>query len=62
MFQFRQPAFWLYVAVLVATAWYTIGEQTVFRDISAAGWLLSWALLAVYALPVFLAVYFLDLY
>ncbi len=62
LFQFRQPAFWLYAAVLLATGWYTIGEQTVFRDISPAGWVLSWVLLAVYALPVFLAVYFLDLY
>jgi RsiW-degrading membrane proteinase PrsW (M82 family) len=52
----------LYAAVLLATGWYTIGEQTVFRDISPAGWVLSWVLLAVYALPVFLAVYFLDLY
>ncbi len=33
-----------------------------FRNISPSGWILSWVLLAVYALPVFLAVYFLDLY
>ncbi len=62
LFQYDQPAFWLYAAVLVATGWYTVGEQTVFRNISPSGWLLSWILLAVYAMPVFLAVYFLDLY
>ena len=62
LFQLRQPAFWLYVLILLVTGLYTVGEQSLFRRISPAGWALSWVLLAFYALPVFLVVYFLDLY
>ncbi len=62
LFQFRQPVFWLYVAVIVGTGLFTVSQQTIFRRISPSGWALSWVLMLVYALPVFLAVYFLDLY
>ena len=58
----RQPAFWLYVVIVFLTASVTLAEQGFYRDISAAGWALSWVLLLVYALPVFLVVYYLDLY
>src|SRR2546425_3438326 len=62
LFQPRQPAFWLYAVVLLSTGIATLGEQSLFRRISPTGWVLSWGLLIVYALPVFLVVYFLDLY
>ena len=62
LFQFDQPAFWFYVVIVVVTGWYAISRQNVFHHISPSGWVLSWGLLIVYALPVFLAVYLLDLY
>jgi RsiW-degrading membrane proteinase PrsW (M82 family) len=58
----REPAFWAYLAIVITTGVYAVSEQALFRRISPTGWALSWLLLAVYALPVFLAVYFLDLY
>jgi RsiW-degrading membrane proteinase PrsW (M82 family) len=58
----RLPAFWLYMVLLVATGIVAVAQQAVFRDASPSGFALSWVLLAVYALPVFVVVYFLDLY
>ena len=40
----------------------SLGQQSFFRQISPTGWALSWALLALYALPVLFLVYVLDLY
>jgi protease PrsW len=62
LFQFRRPAFWLFAVIVVATGISAVGQQQIFRDISPSGWALSWVLLALYALPVFLVVYLLDLY
>jgi Predicted membrane protein len=62
LFQPRRPAFWVYVVIVIATGIFSIGEQSLFRQISPAGWALSWALLALYALPVLFLVYVLDLY
>lgn len=62
LFQPRQPGFWVYIVVLLGTGIFTVSQQTVFQRISPSGWALSWILLLVYALPVFLAIYFLDLY
>jgi RsiW-degrading membrane proteinase PrsW (M82 family) len=62
LFQFRRPAFWAYAVVVGGTGVFAVGAQSAFRQISPSGWALSWLLLAIYALPVFLAVYFLDLY
>jgi RsiW-degrading membrane proteinase PrsW (M82 family) len=39
-----------------------VGEQNLFREMSPVGWALSWVLVAVYAAPVALLVYLLDLY
>jgi RsiW-degrading membrane proteinase PrsW (M82 family) len=62
LFQWRQPAFWLYAAIVVVTAVYTVWQQKLFQELSPAGWGLSWLLLLVYGLPLFLAIYLLDLY
>ncbi len=58
----REPAFWLYLAIVAVTGFVAISEQALFRRISPSGWVLSWALLALYAVPVFTLVYLLDLY
>ena len=62
IFQPRRPAFWVYLVTLGATGFVLLGEQSFFHRISPVGWLLSWGLLTIYALPVFLLVYVLDLY
>jgi RsiW-degrading membrane proteinase PrsW (M82 family) len=61
-FRPREPAFWLYVVVVGLTGLVAIAEQGVYRRISPAGWLLSWLLLLLYSVPVFVLIYFLDLY
>jgi RsiW-degrading membrane proteinase PrsW (M82 family) len=58
----RQPAFWLFVVLVVLTGFVAIVEQSVYQGISPAGWALSWLLLVAYGLPVVLVVYALDLY
>jgi protease PrsW len=62
LFQFGQPAFYLFVLLVGLTGWFTIIQQNVFRQVAPEGWVLSWLLLLLYAVPVFLLVYFLDLY
>jgi protease PrsW len=62
LFQWRQPAFWVYATVVVLTAVYAFAQQQIFRELSPSGWALSWALLIAYGLPLFLAIYLLDLY
>ena len=58
----HEPAFWFYLVIVAATGVVAVAQQDLFRQISLSGWVLSWALLALYALPIFLLVYFLDLY
>lgn len=58
----RQPAFWLYLATVALTAIVAVAAQRVYGGISPGGWALSWVLLSLYGLPVFLVIYFLDLY
>jgi RsiW-degrading membrane proteinase PrsW (M82 family) len=62
LFQWRQPAFWVYAIVVVVTALYAFAQQQIIQQLSPSGWALSWGLLIVYGLPLFLAIYFLDLY
>ncbi|MEX0991495.1 MAG: PrsW family intramembrane metalloprotease [Actinomycetota bacterium] len=62
LFQWRQPALWLYLAIMALGLFITFSEQVVFREISPPGWLLAWALVLLYAAPVFLLVYVLDLF
>src|SRR2546423_7648379 len=62
LFQLGQPAFWLYTLILVVAGTHAFTEEAGWREISASGWALSWGLLLLYAIPVFIAVYFLDLY
>ncbi|MBI2237946.1 MAG: hypothetical protein HYU54_05390, partial [Actinobacteria bacterium] len=38
LFQVREPAFWVYAAILAGTGWFAVSEQTVFRRISPSGW------------------------
>ena len=47
---------------MIATGIVSVGQQSLFRQISPSVWALSWALLALYALPVLFLVYVLDLY
>jgi RsiW-degrading membrane proteinase PrsW (M82 family) len=58
----RQPAFWLFAVLLGLTALYAVAEQSLFRKAAPNGWALSWVLLLLYLVPVFLTVYLLDLY
>jgi RsiW-degrading membrane proteinase PrsW (M82 family) len=58
----RRPAFWLYCVLVFLTGLVAVGEQSLFRNISPTGWALSWLLMLAYALPVFVVLYYLDLY
>ena len=58
----HEPAFWVFVGVLVVTAAFQLGAQSLLRQLSPGGWALAWLLVALYALPVFLLVVALDLY
>jgi RsiW-degrading membrane proteinase PrsW (M82 family) len=62
LFRLRDPAFLLYASIVVVTGVLAVQQQQVFRGISPSGWALSWVMLAVYAAPVFIAIYALDLY
>ena len=62
LFQLRQPAFWLYAAIVALTGWATLVQQGLFRQISPEGWALSWALMLLYAAPVVTVILVLDLY
>ncbi|MGI8928944.1 MAG: PrsW family glutamic-type intramembrane protease, partial [Candidatus Limnocylindrales bacterium] len=61
-FQRRQPAFWLFVILLVLTTLTVIGEQVLYLQYFPEGWIISVVLLALYVVPVVLAIYVLDLF
>jgi len=58
----RLPAFWLYTTVVALTGVVAIAEQNLFREMSPGGWALSWGLVILYAAPVAMLIYLLDLY
>ena len=60
VFQFHQPAFWVFVAFLVYGMVRMVGALVQLSAISRSGWALSWLLLALYAAPLFLLIYYLD--
>jgi len=62
LFQPRQPAFWVFVAFLGYGVVRMADALVALSHISGSGWTLSWLLLALYALPVFVLIYRLDLY
>ncbi len=62
LFQPRQPAFWVFVAFLAYGVVRMTNALVALSQISRSGWTLSWLLLALYALPVFVLIYRLDLY
>jgi RsiW-degrading membrane proteinase PrsW (M82 family) len=59
--QRRQPAFWLFCALLAVGGYLFVREQLLMSGLTIA-WLLSWALVLAYAVPVALVVYRLDLF
>lgn len=62
LFQPGEPAFWIYVG-FVGFGLVTITQVlTQLAEVSRSGWALSWLLLTIYALPVFVLIYRLDLY
>ena len=62
LFQLREPAFWVYVLLLVGTGLQAVAQQVSLRAMSPSGWALSWLLLLLYLVPVFAVVYLLDAY
>ena len=62
LWQVHQPAFWLFAVILLVTTVFSIIIQAAFADLTPGGWLLSWVLLALYAIPVIIAIFALDLY
>jgi RsiW-degrading membrane proteinase PrsW (M82 family) len=57
----RQPAFWLYCALLAIGGYLFVQEQALMSSLTTA-YLLSWVLVLAYAVPVALAIYWLDLF
>jgi protease PrsW len=62
VFQTRQPAFWLFSGLLAVTGVIWLGRELELLRIAPTAWLLSIFLLALYAVPVFAIIYFLDLF
>jgi protease PrsW len=58
----REPAFWVWAGLTALGALLIWNQQDLLRSISPTGWALSWFLLLLYALPVLVTVYLLDLY
>ncbi|MGD0019197.1 MAG: PrsW family intramembrane metalloprotease [Candidatus Limnocylindrales bacterium] len=61
LIQPRQPAFWLFLALLGIGGYLFVDEQSLFSQLPTA-LTLSWGLVLLYAVPVFVIVYRLDLF
>ena len=62
IFQVHQPAFWVFAAFLVYGVVRMVVDLGQLVSVSRSGWALSWLLLVVYAAPLVLLIYYLDLY
>lgn len=62
LWQWRQPALYLFLLSTLLGLLVIVAQQAAFLGFNAAGFVLSWALLLLYAVPVFALVYLLDLY
>jgi RsiW-degrading membrane proteinase PrsW (M82 family) len=62
LWQIHQPAFWLFALIMAGGIIFSLILQANFAGLTPAGWTLSWFLLLIYAVPVFIFVYALDLY
>lgn len=62
LWQVREPAFWVFVILLLAGIVVSLIFQATFAEVSPDGLALSWFLMLLYAVPMFLLVYMLDLY
>lgn len=62
IFQFHEPAFWVFVAFLAYGTVRMVGALAQLSSISRPGWALAWLLLLLYAAPLFVLIYYLDLY
>jgi RsiW-degrading membrane proteinase PrsW (M82 family) len=62
LWQVRQPAFWLFMVILAVALVFSLLLQANFAGLTPSGWVLSWVLLLIYAVPMFVFVYALDLY
>ena len=62
LFQPREPAFWVWLVFVTYGAFRMIGVLVRLSDISRSGWALAWLLVVVYALPLCVLIYRLDLY
>ena len=61
-FQRNQPAFWLFVITIGITGLIALSKQVTMIQVSPSAWFLTLILLAPYAIPVALFIYFIDMY
>ena len=62
LFQTRQPAFWLFVAVLGISAILLVGQEADYLRYSPIAFVVGAVLLALFAVPAFLLIGYLDLF
>ena len=62
LWQWHEPAFWFFAVIVLGSTIFSLVMQLGFAQLSPAGWVMSWLLMLLYAVPMFLLVYLLDLY